>query len=113
MSNGFKNLREITWGFYDRRIYTMGVGVTWDDLTETEKRQLYESESYLHEYYREQYRRIVLCPVWLVYYESTKNIVGYMRDDEESVASMCDKIGAKYIYLTDIYELAEDMLEFE
>lgn len=42
-----KNLIEITESNDSRRVYTMGIGVTWDDLTDEEKKELYTSEVYL------------------------------------------------------------------
>ena len=43
-----KNLIEITCSNDVSRVYTMGMGVSWDDLSDDEKKQLYESEKYLH-----------------------------------------------------------------
>ena len=42
------NLIEVTMLDDTRRVYEMGIGVSWEDLSDDEKKMLYESEVYLN-----------------------------------------------------------------
>ena len=41
------NLIDITMSDDTRRVYTIDIGVTWEDLSDDEKKKLYTSEVYL------------------------------------------------------------------
>lgn len=53
------HLIETTGIGYGIRTYTIGLGVEWEDLTENEKKIVYDSEVYSHRHDIKEQRRIV------------------------------------------------------
>ena len=115
-----ENLLEITCSDDIIRVYTMGVGVKWEDLSDAEKKLLYESENYLRRKYEDKFNKLCAASVYLLFRDSMDDsceIIGYIRGSEEDVVRYCDERDADckfeweetdYVELTDLLEESDE-----
>lgn len=77
------------------QVYMMNVGVTWEDLSDEERKVLYESESYLRRKCERNFNRLIAEKTFVLFRDGmdcdTCEILGYIRGSEKDAVRYCDE----------------------
>ena len=102
-------------------VYMMNVGVAWEDLSDEERKVLYESESYLRRKCERNFNRVIAEKTFVLFRDRTGydtcEILGYIRGSENDAIRYCDECNAdceyewdkvEYVVVTNLLEESDE-----